>query len=804
MKFRKWIAVGLALCMMLPNTAMAVDVETEPEFVFLGTGYIENPYGTHLDQPSLISDEEEITIPTPEVFYETKDEAAQALLTELKERDDQIVIGVTKELYTALEEGETAWKAVFDAAIAHDPDDPKGGDYTGLLYDGIGGGYGEVGSDKNVFVYMMTYRTTAEEEAAVDEKVTELVTEWKSQDLSQYDTIQTIYDYITANVTYDNAGLNDEEDVRKYTAYGALCEGSAVCMGISILFYRLALEMGVDARFIQSIDKENHAWNIVKFGDFYYNLDATWDLDEKEYDNDKWYLKNMADFQVNYDGSACHTRNEKYLTDAFMEAYPMAETSYTTTTTQPDVPETEWDELTWQFDGATGTLTVSGQGVIPGSYDEETGTTLAYPWQAYVEGIRHVVIDEGITEMSYGMLEDLQWLETLSLPSTLVELATHELSYLNSLEAITIDANNPKYFMQDGVLFSNENGYCTLENYLRGNTAMSYSVPDTVDCINTYAFSNHEYLQNIYIPASVTKIWGGAFRFCFALSTITVAEDNPNYVSVDGILYTKDQKELLVYPYSYGATAFTVPDTVTKLTFDVFQTEYMERLTITKNVSVIEGMTHAISDYALQEIVVVEENPNYCSIDGVLYSKDMTTLYWYPARKTDTVYHIPDTVKRINTFSLFYTQNIQTLYMGAAVETIDYLLLVEDTAVTSVYFPGDLPDWFAKAFSNMADQVTFYYPEGASGWASPTMELGGVTYNTATYTRMTAEDLTGDGTIDADDLVLLQDYFSGKPTVDFDTTKADYNGDGKFTRADVMYLARALAKWEGYSIADVG
>lgn len=719
MNHRKWIATALAMCMLLPTAATAVDIETEPEIVLLGTGYIVNPYGATIDQPSLISDaEEEVTTSVPEVFYETKNEAAQALLNGLKAREETIAIGVTRELYTALGQGD-AWNAVFDAAIAHDPDDPKGGDYTGLLFDGASGGYGEVGSDNNILVYNMTYRSTKEQEDAVDEKVDELVTEWKAQDLSEYDTIKTIYDYITANVTYDEEGLLDETDLTKFTAYGALYEHSAVCMGISILFYRLALEMDVDARFIQSIEEEYHAWDIVKFGDDYYNVDATWDLDQYEHE-DRWFLKNMADFQVNVDGSACHTRMETYLTDAWMEAYPMAEESYRVLV---DPIEGTWNEIEWEYDENTKTLTIGGAGEIPECTDSDP-----YPWQKYAEIVEHVVIEEGITEFSYSMLEDYGSMETLSLPATVTKIEFGKQSY-----------------------------------------------------------------------------------FQFMLRSVTVAEGNPNYVSVNGVLYDKDMTVLYVYPDKSTMTTFTVPDTVKEMTFTMLtESKNLKTIQIPASVETIWNINCILSGCGMEEIDVAKDNPNYCSVDGVLYSKDMCTLCLYPIGKTDVEYTIPDTVKLINNGSLTVQHQLKTLRIGKNVESVkeDDLLHIS-SSVTSIYFPGDFPNWFKSAFSswrsNYKDQlnrVTFYYPTGNTTWTDGTMTVNGVTYKTAAYTPtpMTAEDLTGDGIIDAEDLALLVDYFSGKTTETIDFNKADFDGDGDFDRADVMYLARALANWEGYTI----
>ena len=57
--------------------------------------------------------------------------------------------------------------------------------------------------------------------------------------------------------------------------------------------------------------------------------------------------------------------------------------------------------------------------------------------------------------------------------------------------------------------------------------------------------------------------------------------------------------------------------------------ERIRRLEIGANVTAIDDKAF-YSCYALQEIRVDKENPNYCDIDGVLYSKDGTRLICYP------------------------------------------------------------------------------------------------------------------------------------------------------------------------------
>lgn len=77
------------------------------------------------------------------------------------------------------------------------------------------------------------------------------------------------------HVTY--AQSLDDEIV--FTAYSALYNGEAVCQGYAQLIYRILKQLGISVRVIPGYGKDktvHHGWNIVKLGDYYYNLDATW------------------------------------------------------------------------------------------------------------------------------------------------------------------------------------------------------------------------------------------------------------------------------------------------------------------------------------------------------------------------------------------------------------------------------------------------------------------------------------------------------------------------------------------------
>lgn len=126
----------------------------------------------------------------------------------------------------------------------------------------------------------------------------------------------------------------------------------------------------------------------------------------------------------------------------------------------------------------------------------------------------------------------------------------------------------------------------------------SITIPDSVTVIGDWAFAWCHSLTGVTIPDSVTSIGPRTFFACHWLEKIQVDENNPNYTSVDGVLYSKDKKQLLCFPRgkkdaeildgvtSIGVSAFgwnelltsiTIPDSVTRIEDSAF--DYCRSLT---------------------------------------------------------------------------------------------------------------------------------------------------------------------------------------------------------------------------------
>lgn len=87
------------------------------------------------------------------------------------------------------------------------------------------------------------------------------------------------------------------------------------------------------------------------------------------------------------------------------------------------------------------------------------------------------------------------------------------------------------------------------------------TLPDSLEFIDGWAFERCSRLKTINVPANVTLINGGAFAQNSSMTSITCDPANKNYVSVDGVLFTKDMKELVAYPGGIQG-GYTVPATV--------------------------------------------------------------------------------------------------------------------------------------------------------------------------------------------------------------------------------------------------
>ena len=246
----------------------------------------------------------------------------------LKSRTTLFTLGLMGDVTTngAL----TAAKAALEKAMEH-TGVPTEGDY--IRYQ-IGGTYSTLhkysyGSTRfYIATFTMHYYTTAAQEAVMDAAVKNLLPSLKNAGADAYSRTKAAYGYLTKNVAFDMRGYTNPNYLTMYTGYAALVDKKAVCQGYSVALYRLLLEMGIDCRVIggtgvSGSETEEHAWNIVRLGNKYFNVDATWDAGKAQ-TKYQWFLKGDTAGEF----GSWHVRDKEYKTGVFYSAYPMSTSSW--------------------------------------------------------------------------------------------------------------------------------------------------------------------------------------------------------------------------------------------------------------------------------------------------------------------------------------------------------------------------------------------------------------------------------------------------------------------------------------------
>ncbi len=197
--------------------------------------------------------------------------------------------------------------------------------------------------------------------------------------------------------------------------------------------------------------------------------------------------------------------------------------------------------------------------------------------------------------------------------------------------------------------------------------AAIYEYP--VTGIGSSAFYNCDNITKITIPATVTSIkdesyYYVGFHTCDNLESIVVDEANGNYSSENGVLYNKDKTKLISVPAKAIDGEFVMPSTVATVSRYAFDAHNGIKLTLSDNLNSIDW-----SYINAKEFIASDSCANFTTVDGVVFSKDKTTLYRFPVASDITEYDIPVGVFTIGRYA-FYKSSLKQVTISYMVSSI--------------------------------------------------------------------------------------------------------------------------------------
>ncbi len=296
-----------------------------------------------------------------------------------------------------------------------------------------------------------------------------------------------------------------------------------------------------------------------------------------------------------------------------------------------------------------------------------------------------ILISEGVVSIGKQAFNRCDALASITLPSTLTNLAEDLFLDPRNLSAIYVDANNPSYTSQEGVLFNKEKSL--LITYPKGKTGSSYTIPEGVVSLGKQAFYYCAGLTSVTLPATLTGMGTSAFEGCLNLQAIHTAAGNGSYTSEAGVLFTKDKNTLIAYPCAKTGSSYTIPEGVTSIGAEAFR-----RCSTLTSVTIPSSVT-SIGEYAFSS-----------------------------TRLSDIT--LPEGVASLGKDAFSYNSVLATVKIPGSMTSIGSRAFYNCSALTAVIIDEVTPIFGADAFLGISSAATLYIPVefDCSSWPSPLKE----------------------------------------------------------------------------------
>ncbi len=362
------------------------------------------------------------------------------------------------------------------------------------------------------------------------------------------------------------------------------------------------------------------------------------------------------------------------------------------------------DDITYTI--TDNVLTLSGTGDMY-HYDFWSHTV---PWDAKKGTITKVVVEEGITSLGTNAFCDFVSLTEVELPTTLKTMGMNAFACCESLTEFTVPVGlesfdvsafancygmleykvaegNTHFTVEDGVLFNIDK--TALWSYPIGLTDEVYDMPDTVESVEAYAFSEAANLNEILFSENLKHIGDEAFHNCIGLTEIVLP---------DGFLTTGGGS----FQGCENLSQIDLPDTVTRigpLCFDM--TAYYNNLSNWENDLVLY-----LDEFVLQGREKWDEVAGESGIElgGEYRIKEGTKLIADEAfdfLPISAVY-LPASLQYIGEGAFYGCDNLTEIDIPGNVTHIGEIAFTSCENLASVKLPGNLQRIGYNAFENTA------------------------------------------------------------------------------------------------------
>lgn len=336
---------------------------------------------------------------------------------------------------------------------------------------------------------------------------------------------------------------------------------------------------------------------------------------------------------------------------------------------------------------------------IPETINGYSVTSILTDSFTFCYNLMKVIIPDSVVSVNAHSFSNCQNLKNIYVGTGVERFNAMAVVGCPNLVNISVDDNNRYYSSSNGILFNKSktelvkfpDGLDTeygIPNYVTkigpyafysSLNLISVTIPKSVTEISDSAFSGCSNLQNISIGSGVTRIGEFAFAYCESITDILIPNETLELAkgafagcySLKNITLGEELTTIgpMAFAYCSKIDDIKIPNKVKKIEPETFLLcSSLKSISIPESVVEI-GQDISVGCSGLVSIEVAKENPDFSSIDGVLFNKSATELIIFPNSHSSS-YTIPETVTAVSGYAFGDSVNLTSIIIPKSVVKI--------------------------------------------------------------------------------------------------------------------------------------
>lgn len=218
----------------------------------------------------------------------------------------------------------------------------------------------------------------------------------------------------------------------------------------------------------------------------------------------------------------------------------------------------------------------------------------------------------------------------------------------------------------------------TIPTWVRVKTRLGSREYKTLDVNSFYGYwGKITSPVKVFIPDGIT-IENGEIGFGGSLQEFAVANSNPIYATIDGVLFNKQTKELVAYPYAHKGDTYTIPEGILSIGKDAFYSSNLKTVKIPDTVTKIASGAFS---------------------GRIFYENSLETI------------SIPDGVTSIGSFAFENCINLKSIVLPSGLKTVSSFIFSDCESLESVTIPEGVEKIEEYAFDHCNNLTKIHIPK---------------------------------------------------------------------------------------------